>query len=111
MFDTRIKEAAKIFASKSHVDNDFYIAEKNREEIKKLQTFNLSHFIGKSYFENDRLKDCLIFQPNYNTFTRPAVDTETIIAWKSKGLSYKLIKTPTAPSNILASKLKWIQNS
>ena len=35
MFDARIKEAAKIFASKSHVDNDFYIAEKNREEIKK----------------------------------------------------------------------------
>lgn len=35
MFDARIKEAARLFVNKSHVNNAFDIADKNREKIKK----------------------------------------------------------------------------
>ena len=38
--------------------------------------FDLSCFIGKSYFDNDGLQNHLIFQLIYNTFTKPAGDTE-----------------------------------
>ena len=38
-------------------------------------------------------------------------DTETIIAWKSKGLSGKSIKPRNTSSNSLTPKLKWIRNS
>ena len=41
----------------------------------------------------------------------PNGDTETVLAWKSKGLSDKCIKPRTTSNNILAPKLKWIQNS
>ena len=41
----------------------------------------------------------------------PTSDTETITAWKSKGLSEESIKPTTTPDNSLASKLKWIHNS
>ena len=41
----------------------------------------------------------------------PASDTETIIAWKSNGLSDKSIKPSITTSNSLASKLEWIYNS
>ena len=47
----------------------------------------------------------------YNTFTKPAGDTEIIIVWKSKGLSNEIVKPPTAPSNSLTPKLKRIHNS
>ena len=38
-------------------------------------------------------------------------DTETISAWKSKGLSGKSIKPRTTSSTSVAPKLKWIHNS
>ena len=41
----------------------------------------------------------------------PTRDTETITAWKSKGMSDESIKLPTTPSNSVASKLKRIHNS
>ena len=49
-FDARMKEAAKNLASYSQVNNALDIAEKNGENIKNLKTFDLSYFIGKSYF-------------------------------------------------------------
>ena len=52
-FDVRIIEAAKIFACKNQVNNRLYTAGKNREKIKKLQTFDLSYFSGKSYYDNN----------------------------------------------------------
>ena len=98
---TKMKEAVKS-ASKSQVDNALDIADKNIEKMKKLQTFNLSNFSRRSYFDSDGLENYLIFQPIYNTFTRPAGDTETIIAWKSP---------PTALGISLPPKLKWIHYS
>ena len=32
-------------------------------EIKKIKTLDLSHFIGKSHFEEDGTQNYLIFQP------------------------------------------------
>ena len=38
-------------------------------ELKKQQTFDLSPFIGQSYFNNDGAQLFLIFQPIYKTIT------------------------------------------
>ena len=46
-FDSRIKEAAKSVARKSQLDNALDIADKSREKIRKLQTFDLSYFNGR----------------------------------------------------------------
>ena len=56
IFDARMEKAAKNLVSKSQVDT-------SREKIAKLQTFDLSYFIGKNYFLDDGSKNYLIFQP------------------------------------------------
>ena len=40
----------------------------------------------------------------------PTWDTETIKAWKSKGLSTESLKPPTTPGQSLAVRPKWIHN-
>ena len=55
----------------------------------KLQTFDLSFFIGKSYFSNDGSQNLLIFQILFKTFTMPAAIPDTIIEWKATWLSTK----------------------
>ena len=35
--------------------------------------------------------------------------TESIIAWKYKNLSNKIIKLPTASNNSFSPKLKWLE--
>ena len=37
-------------------------------EFKKLNTFDLSYFIGKSHFEEDGAQNYLVFQPIYRYF-------------------------------------------
>ena len=76
--------------------------------MKKLRMFNLSCFIGKRYFDNDESQNYLLFHSIYNTFKRRAGDTETILALR---LPDEIIKSPTAPVNSPAPKLKWIHNS
>ena len=44
-----MKEAARSFASNNQADNALDIANKNRERIKKFQTFDLSYFNGRTY--------------------------------------------------------------
>ena len=75
-FDAR-KVAAKLFASRSHVDNVLDIADKKREKIQKFKRLCLSYFIGKSYFDNDGSHNHLIFQLIWNTFTNPGGDKLT----------------------------------
>ena len=50
-----MKEAAKSLASKSEIDNALYIADKNREKIKKLKTSDLSYLSGKIYSQKKAL--------------------------------------------------------
>ena len=67
-------------ASKSHIDAALDIADKNREKIKKLQTFDLRYFNGRRYFCNYGSQNYLIFQSISKTSIMPTGDTEVIIA-------------------------------
>ena len=63
--------------------NEFKV---KQDEIVKLQTYDLSLFIGQSYFVNNGAQLYLIFQVFYHTLKRLG-DTEKAISWKSNGLS------------------------
>ena len=66
-------------------------------ELKKLKTFDLSYFIGKSNFEEDDAQDHLVFEPMYRYFKRVVgVGTgNCIYYWMSKGFSDENITAPT----------------
>ena len=55
-------------------------------ELKKLKTFDLSYFIGKSHFEEDGKQNYLVFQPIIRYF-KIIANKKFISSWKSKGLS------------------------
>ena len=61
--------------------------------IKKLETFDLSYFRGKSYFEEDGIQNYLVFQPIHKYFELNA-NTLNILSWQSKGLSTETIDPP-----------------
>lgn len=71
----------------------------------KLQTFNLSYLFGKSYSHDDESQNYFIFQLIPNTFRIPTGVTETVVAWKSKGLSDESIKLTNTPGITLVPKL------
>ena len=78
-------------------------------EFKKLKTFDLSYFNGKSHFEEDVAQDYLIFQPLYKYF-KVITGTDHIPSLKSKGLSVESIKPLTASYNNLAPALSYYDN-
>ena len=61
-------------------------------ELKKLKTFDLGYFTGKSYFEEDGSQNYLVFQPIRRYFK---INKKYISSRKSKGLSDETI-TPYA---------------
>ena len=65
-----------------------------QNELKKLQTFDSSLFIGQSYFGNDGSQNFLIFQPIYKTYTTFAGLPNTITELESKRLSNENITPP-----------------
>ena len=62
---------------------------------KKLQTFDLSYFRGKSHFEEKVTQNYLVFQPIRRYFK---INKKYILSWKSKRLSDETI-TPYATSD------------
>ena len=40
-----------------------------KNQLKKLKSFDLGYFIGKSHFDEDGAQNCLIFQPILKYFT------------------------------------------
>ena len=60
--------------------------------MKKLQTFDLSLFIGQSYFNNDGAQLCLIFQPIYKTTAIFSGLPDAVSEWASKELSNEKFK-------------------
>ena len=56
-------------------------------ELKKIQIFDSSLFIGQSYCNNDGAQLYLIFQPIYKTITTFPALKDTILEWESKELS------------------------
>ena len=52
-------------------------------ELKKLNTFDLSYFIGQNYSENDGMQNYLVFQP-INKYLKFNPKTGLLPEWKSK---------------------------
>ena len=71
----------------------------------KLQGYDLSFFIGQSYFANDGAQLYLILQPLHFTL-RKLVDTEKFVLWNSKGLLIERLTTPTSTDNSLSLSIK-----
>ena len=54
------------------------------KKLKKIKTFDLGYFIGKSHFVEDGAQSYLVFQSILEYFT---LNSKWITKWKSKGLS------------------------
>ena len=67
-------------------------------ELKKLQTFNSTHFRGKSHFEKNGTQNYSVFQPMYKYFKKIAGvgSGSYIYIQKSKGFTDENITAPTA---------------
>ena len=79
-------------------------------ELKKLQTFDSSLFVGQSYFFSDGIQLYLIFQPLYYT-SQILSNSENVISWKSKRLSPVKHTTPTTTDNSFSPTMKWHEES
>ena len=75
-------------------------------ELKKLKTFDVSYFIGKSHFEEDSTQKYLVFQP-LNKYFKVIANTDYVSSWKFKGKSAESIKTPTTSDNSLTPVLSY----
>ena len=78
-----------------------------QEKIVKHQAYDLSLFIGQSYFNNDGWQNCRVFQPFQKTIISFSYIPNTISEWKSKGLSNKNFSPPHTANNHLSPKLIW----
>ena len=78
--------------------------------IKKLQTYDLSYFRGKQYFdEGDGKQNYLVFLPmrKYFKLNSVAGAADYVLSWQSKGISNESIKPPTTSDNSLNPKLSY----
>ena len=75
--------------------------------MKKLKTFDLSYFIGKSHFKEDGTQNYLVFQPMYRYFKRiaGAVNGNYIYIWQSTGLSDERINSIKTPNHSFTPNL------
>ena len=67
----------------------------------------MSYFIGKNYFEEDGAQNYFVFQPLFRYFKLNSNNTNTILSWRSKGLSVNAIKPPSTSNNSLAPTLNY----
>ena len=75
-------------------------------ELKKLKNFDSNYFIGKSHFEDDGVRNYLVFQP-INKYFKVITNTYYVSSWESKGLSGESIKPPTTSDNSLIPILNY----
>ena len=75
-------------------------------ESNQLKCFDLSHFIGKSHFDEDGTQNYLVLQP-LNKYFKLNGNALYILSWKSKGLSSESIKQPTTSDNSLTPILNY----
>ena len=80
------------------IDAKIIEIEKN---IKKLQTFDLGYYRGKSHFEEDGIQNYLIFQPLFKYFKVNSIINvlDYVLSWQSKGLSSESIKAISTSDN------------
>ena len=62
--------------------------------MKKLETFDLIYFCGRSHFEDDGTQNYLVFQQVYRYFETVSANDSNISSWKSKWLSDKVLSLP-----------------
>ena len=74
--------------------------------MKKLKTFYLSYFIGKSDFEEDGTQNYLVFKP-INRYFKMIAKSDYVSSWKSKRSSAKSIKPPATSDNSLTPALNY----
>ena len=110
--ESGLNEKIKILATKKEIEKLAIKAELKVEQDKivKFQTYDLSHFIGQSYFVNDGAQLYLILQPLYYTLKRLG-DTEKVVSWKLKALPTEKLTIPTTADNSLSPSIKWYKNS
>ena len=65
-------------------------------ELKKLKTFGLGYFTGKSHFDEDGAQNYLVFQSMLEYFT---LNIKWITKWKLKGLSNKSLEVVSTSDN------------
>ena len=76
-----------------------------QNELKKLKTFDLHYFIGKSHFDEDGAQNYLVFQFMLEYFT---LNSKLIKKWKSKGLPTESLKVISTSDNTLTSSIKYL---
>ena len=73
-------------------------------ELKKLETFHLGYFIGKSCFEEDGAQNYLVFHPIKRYFK---INGKYISSWKPKGLFDETITPYAVSDNSLTSLIDY----
>ena len=111
--ESDIDEKIKTLASKEETKALVTKAELKAEQDKivKLQTYDLSPFIGQSYFNIDESLNYLIFQPTYKALTTFSGLTSTISEWNSRLFSNEKLTPPYTANKISSPKQVRINNS
>ena len=117
VFNARIAQASLV----TKTDFDAKLSSLNRKitsnktkrvlvenEVKKLKTLDSSYFIGKSHFEEDGVRNYLLFHPP-NKYFKVITNTNTkyISSWQSKGLLEESIKSPATSDYKLNPKVNY----
>ena len=76
-------------------------------ELKKLKTFDLSYFIGKSHFDEDGAQNYLVFQPILKYFT---LNSNWITKWESKRLSNENLEVVSTADNTLTPSINYYED-
>ena len=75
-----------------------------KNQLKKLKTFELGYFIGKSHFDKDGAQNYLVFQPILIYFT---LNSNLITKWESKGLSNESFEVVSTSDNTLTPSVNY----
>ena len=77
-----------------------------KNELKKLKSFDLGYFTGKSHFDEDGSQSYLVFEPIIRYLT-PINTSSWITGWKSKGLSDQIIVAASKTEYTLPPTINW----
>ena len=73
-------------------------------QLKKLKSFDLGYFTGKSHFDEDSAQNYLVFQPTLKYFT---LNSNWITKWKSKGLPNESLENVSTTRNTLTPSVNY----
>ena len=75
--------------------------------MKKLKTFDLGYFIGKSHFDEDGAQNYLVFQPILEYFTQ---NSNWITKWKSKRSSNENLEVISTSVDTLTPSVNYYRD-